>query len=835
MFTCTALGQTTRVGQTTPVQAGATAESNAMQSPLQRKTAIAAKSTRLDWWHKEVVQSVTESDKWVSFDLETVLLDTLENSPRIESVSKRTSIAFEQIVQQDAMFDPNVLFESQVGRNNEPIGNELTTGGPPRLIEGTTFARAGIEKTGRRGTQFDLSQEIGTFNSNSKFVSPVDQGNARLAVSLTQPLLGRGGRVYNERLVTQACIDSRISWQEMRSEVEVRVSEVITAYWHLYELRCHLLQQTELLQRGEHIQQVVLARRDFDTGRVELAKTRQRVARRIDRLLQIEAGIARQQTRLASLIGSELLQGESGGIEFVPKESPQFPRLNIDFADALLKGIENRPEVRAAVQDLEAAGLAVNVTRAELDPELSAIVAGFVGGLDGNYGVFDAWTNQFTRGGPGVSAGVKYEMPYGRRAARARYREAQLRYQQRNQQLREAMQLTTADIDTALINVNTALAQQSTKKQVLVTAIEEENILTRRWEMMGDEGGLLGVVLENLLDAQQRRTEAEREWSSAQVRYLTSIVALQKAMGTLLIAEGIHPVKDGRSGIHFVQDAMVADATGFLSPSDITPTVEAEVDAAIEADVKPQLERDLDNKREQVLPAVPGRLPAVPGRLPAVPGRLPAVPRRLPNEGIQTESNVRRLPAGNVVLRPQRLLDSRLRRLPGSLSETSVEASEAQNVALPDVMHSEVFQVPATQRLPLVVVTAPTRLPEIVDPPEMVDPPEIVGLRRARLLSPQLVMPHSQSRHLLPIRLPEAGSEPFSGIGHAAVTPKASLRLPTVNRDNVMRFRGTDRGPGDLPRQMVPASTRRLGTDTDPYRGSVQPKRLPRLHSEKKK
>ena len=805
MFTCTALGQTTRVGQTTPVQAGATAESNAMQSPLQRKTAIAAKSTRLDWWHKEVVQSVTESDKWVSFDLETVLLDTLENSPRIESVSKRTSIAFEQIVQQNAMFDPNVLFESQVGRNNEPIGNELTTGGPPRLIEGTTFARAGIEKTGRRGTQFDLSQEIGTFNSNSKFVSPVDQGNARLAVSLTQPLLGRGGRVYNERLVTQACIDSRISWQEMRSEVEVRVSEVITAYWRLYELRCHLLQQTELLQRGEHIQQVVLARRDFDTGRVELAKTRQRIARRIDRLLQIEAGIARQQTRLASLIGSELLQGESGGIEFVPKESPQFPRLNIDFADALLKGIENRPEVRAAVQDLESAGLAVNVTRAELDPELSAIVAGFVGGLDGNYGVFDAWTNQFTRGGPGVSAGVKYEMPYGRRAARARYREAQLRYQQRNQQLREAMQLTTADIDTALINVNTALAQQSTKKQVLVTAIEEENILTRRWEMMGDEGGLLGVVLENLLDAQQRRTEAEREWSSAQVRYLTSIVALQRAMGTLLITEGIRPVKDGRCGIHFVQDAIVPDANGLLSPSDITPAVEAEIDGAIEADVRPQLEPVPDNMREQ---------------------GSSAVPRRLPREGNDTRGDVRRLPSGHVVLRPQRLSDPRSRRLPGVSNERNAPLKNGPNAALPDVRLPAFSRLPSTQRLPAVAGTTNAGLPAVGQRSEVLE------LHPVRLPSPPVAMERTTNGHLSPVRLPQVGSNPSSLNRHAVSAPRVSLRLPIVTRDKIIRLGGPDRGPRNPSAQMVPASTGRSETDTAPRGRTVQPKRLPKLHSE---
>lgn len=810
LFARTAMSQTTGV----PVEMSADYES--ARSPLQRKTAAAAKSTRLDWWHNEVVQSLTGSDKWVSFDLETVLLDTLENSPRIESVSKRTSIAFEQIVQQDAMFDPSVLFESQVGRNNEPIGNELTTGGPPRLIEGTTFAKLGVEKTGRRGTLLDLSQEIGTFNSNSRFVSPVDQGNARLAVSLTQPLLGRGGRVYNERFVTQACIDSRISWQEMRSEVEVRVSEVINAYWRLYELRCHLLQQTELLQRGEHIQEVVLARRDFDTGRVELAKTRQRVARRIDRLLQIEAGIARQQARLASLIGSELLQGESGGLEFVPKESPRFPRLDIELSDALLKGIENRPEVRAAVQDLEAAGLAVNVTRAELDPQLSAIVAGFVGGLDGNYGVFDAWTNQFTRGGPGVSAGVQYEVPYGRRAARARYREAQLRYQQRNQQLREAMQLTTADIETALINVNTALAQQSTKKQVLVTAIEEESILTRRWEMMGDEGGLLGVVLENLLDAQQRRTEAEREWSSAQVRYLTSIVTLQKAMGTLLITEGIRPVKDGRCGIHFVQDAIVSDAMGFVAPSDITPAVESEVDAAIEADVKPQLERDSQSQPEQ---------------------GTSVVPRRLPVDGMHRGRDVQRLPAiaGNPVVRPQRLAGPRIRRLPGLVGEPNVQTRSGDGMLIPDAMTHEVAQVPVTQQLPgiqnmpTVAGSGPLRFPVPSETHER------AILQPSREILPPAMKRHGQPLRLAPVRSTKSGSMQDMARDHLSGAPKTVLRLPIVDQSKPVRLRGNDSRSRDLQRQLTPVSERRSGNDTYHRGNATQPRRLPKLNSEKQR
>ncbi len=59
-------------------------------------------------------------------------------------------------------------------------------------------------------------------------------------------------------------------------------------------------------------------------------------------------------------------------------------------------------------------------------------------------------------------------------------------------------------------------AQKLSKQKLLVTAVEEETVLTRRWEMMAGDGGTVGVVLENLLDAQQRRTDAEREWVTAQ-------------------------------------------------------------------------------------------------------------------------------------------------------------------------------------------------------------------------------------------------------------------------------------------------------------------------------
>ena len=506
----------------------------------------------IDWWHAAVTQSVLDTPRWVTFDLETILLDTLGNSPRIQSVSRRTSVALEKIVQQDAAFDSTLLFESRYGRTNDPVGNTLTTGGPPRLIQDSVTTRAGVQRTSRRGTVIDLSQELGTLNSNSNFFDPAEQGNARLGLSLTQPLLSRGGQVYNERLLTQARIEGNVSWQMMRGDVETRIADVIAAYWKLYESRCHLLQQTELLKRAQRIQAIIEARRDFDSGQIDLAKARQRVARRIDRQLQIKAEVEKQQARLASLIGSDQLASADTALEMIPLESPVFPDIQFNLRDAVLQGIENRPEVRAATAELESAALSIRVTRAELVPQLTAVIDTYLSGLNGNYRVFESFSNQFTQGGPGISAGLRYDMPHGRRAAKSRVREAHHLYQQRSEQLRETIQLTRAEIETALISVNTAMARQGTTRRLLITAIDEENILTRRWEMMAGDGGTVGTVLENLLDAQQRRTDAEREWITAQSQYLASLVDLQRAMGTLLVRTGIEPIQHHTS-IEFIQ------------------------------------------------------------------------------------------------------------------------------------------------------------------------------------------------------------------------------------------------------------------------------------------
>lgn len=585
----------------------------------------------MKWWTDRVTQQVLDRERWVTFDLETVLLDTLAHSPRVQSVSYRTSSTFQRIVQQDAAFDSTILLGGDLGATNDPVGNTLTTGGADRLREKSLNVRGGARKTTRQGTELEWSQELGFLDSNSSFFLPRDQGNARLSLSLTKPLLSRGGRYYNERLVTQARIESRVAWQDMRGEVEQRIADVIIAYWKLYEARAQLTQQRELLARSQYLERVLVSRQDFDAALIEITKAKQRVARRADQLIDLEAELKKQQSRLAALIGSEAMLGVESDLELIPIAVPEIPESQWSLRDAVAQALENRPEVRAATHDVELSALELRVTRVELEPQLNWVFNGYLSQLNGASKVTRSFGEQFANA-PGISTGLEFELPRGRRAVRAQQREAMLRARQRNERLREVIQQTQFEVETALIDLQRFEKQLISKRNVLASAITEENILSVQWRIIGGDESRVGIKLENLLDAQQRRTDAEKDMVAVEVAYMIALVQLQRAMGTLLINEGIRPYQSPCSGeIDFLRDEFTANA---ISTEDAVANPDPIHDEPAAQTPVPIVIGDDDNevfrqRAKQMMPQSPVIPPRQPERKPL---ELPAPTNAIPDQ-----------------------------------------------------------------------------------------------------------------------------------------------------------------------------------------------------------
>lgn len=495
------------------------------------------------WWQSHVNEYLLDVPNMLQVDIATLLTNTLQSSPRISAISRRTSIAYEQIIQQQAAFDPAVLLDAGYGRVNDPVGSTLATGGPPRLIQDSFTANAGIQKLTQLGTQIDLSQEIGTLQSNSLFFDPARQGNSRLSLSITQPLMATSGRVYNTRLVTQASIDSRVAWQQLRVDLESHLLETLNAFWRLYERRAQLVQQRALIERGQVLGQMVSARADFDSGPLQQVKVTRRLASDRDRLLELEAEVNRLQVRLKTLVGDPALTVTHGALELIPLADPRLPHESFNVRDCVVRGLEHRADILAATQQLSAAGLEVSITRNELMPRLNAVIDAYLAGLNGGNNIGQSLINQYADGGPGVTAALTYNLPWGRRAAKSRHREARYRYQQRSEELRETLLVAQREIESALIKLKASEALRESRAATLSASAREEAIATRRWEVLAGEGGPMALVLEDLLETQERRTTSEQGYVTAQVNYVLDLIALQQSMGTFLIREGIEPVR----------------------------------------------------------------------------------------------------------------------------------------------------------------------------------------------------------------------------------------------------------------------------------------------------
>ncbi len=493
------------------------------------------------WWETQVSGPLLDSPQWVSFDLHTIMMDSLAHNPRIAAVTYQAGVAMEQIVRQDAVFDPTMLLSSKLGSTNDPVGNTLTTGGPKRLSEDSWNHRAGMVKTNRDGTQVDLSQQLGYLNSNSVFFKPNDQGNARLSLSVTKPLRNGAGQVYNERLVVQARIDANLTNQQMREEVQDRIAQTMTTYWQLYQTRCQLLQIRSLLERGHELQNIVVARREFDVGDLELSKVNARMVRRRDQLIKKELELRNLQTQLVALVASESLRSESIPLEMIPVGAPMIVDMNFDLKDAVVEALNHRMDVRSAALDMESASLELAISRNELLPQLNAIAGGYLAGLNGQSDMIRSFGDQFSLARPGVNAGLEYQMPYGRRAARARNRAAHQQFMEKTERYRETVVQTRAEVEIASRNLQTALAALKIKSQVYTEAVRQESLVRQRWEMLGPDGRNGALVLEDLLDQQDNRANAEQDLVAGEVAYLIAMVNLQQAMGTLLISEGISP------------------------------------------------------------------------------------------------------------------------------------------------------------------------------------------------------------------------------------------------------------------------------------------------------
>ncbi|WP_235033115.1 TolC family protein [Rubripirellula obstinata] len=492
------------------------------------------------WWETGVSAPLGFASATNSVDVAGLTQSALSMSPLVKGVLTEPKIRQNDLVIENAAFDSTAFVEGKFADTNEPVGSALTTGDNSERFRDETFSSAaGVRRSARSGGTFELAQRGGFQENNSTFLIPNPQGTTRLEINFTQPLMRNRGRAVNETRIVLAQIDLKLAEAEVRSELEDHLIDVTRAYWSLYQARTQWLQQDRLYENATKLLEVLKARNGVDSHTRQVLRAQAAVASRQSDLVRTETRIRNSQARLRLLTGDPSLTGNMGlgrsnHMELIPQDMPLAMPVTISPRDATITALDNRPDITDSIRKIQAVSARVGAAKNQVLPRLDLILHTHVAGLDAQRDTFGAFTNQFSEGRPSYAAGLLYEVPIGNRAAQARLARNRWEMVRAMHEFQQTTEEAFTEVELAVRETQTTYCEMVAKKQSIDAANREVDYLEQRWELLPDPNESAVLLIENLLDAQERLADEERSFVAAQVGYAMSWVQLRKTMGVLL-------------------------------------------------------------------------------------------------------------------------------------------------------------------------------------------------------------------------------------------------------------------------------------------------------------
>ena len=485
------------------------------------------------WWAPRVGEQTRPGSCLLSVDQENLLLAALVHSPDVQAVRADVDSRQALVGKEYGRFDWRAFADVNYDFTSDPVGNELTTGGPPRYRDRLWDASAGVRKENGWGGEVEIAQKIGRQYNNSTFFTPIDQGQTRLEISYIHPLLGKAGKAYTESRVVLAQIDADVARCKLCRDLQDHLFRVSQAYWDLYRARVIRLQRQDLRDRAQSILDMLQARAEVDAVQQQVLRAQAAVTSRRSEILRTQAEVRNAESRLRLLVNDPRLI-DGGRIEMVPAEWPLPCYVPVSMRESLQTAVRSRPDVAEAMREIRAAGVRLGIAKNELLPKLDLILSTYVAGLEGDAEIGTAVGNQFTVGEPGYSAGLLFEIPLGNHTARAECDRRQSELQRAMLIFRSTVETGLTEVELAVREVDTAYQEMVSKFQAMVAADAEEKYLNERWRLIPGDDGKTPNLLEDLLDAQDRLAEEEAAFVTAQVNHTLALTALKRATGTLM-------------------------------------------------------------------------------------------------------------------------------------------------------------------------------------------------------------------------------------------------------------------------------------------------------------
>jgi outer membrane protein TolC len=395
--------------------------------------------------------------------------------------------------------------------------------------ETNTEWNARLGKRLTTGTELDLSWQNRRLETDSLFypISPIY--NSGLNFGVRQPLLQGLGTEVQTAGLEAARRQAEAAAFQVDSQAADLAAEVKNAYWELVfawqdiEVRKLALTLAEKL-RDETKEMIEVGR----LAAVEIYEPESEVALRERQLIGGKWAIGAAEDELKLLLNSE-----DWRIGLDPKDRPQMVIAEPDFDRVLANAMANRPDIKAADLQIEAARLRAAAAKNRTLPSLDLEGGVCLGGTSDSYQ--NSLDNISSDPDTIWQVGIVFSTPLGNNTAKGEYQQAKAglaKARTKSEFLRQQVRRSTREVvrDVALAVKGVEAAEKTSLATLKRLEAEQEKFEVGR------------STANDVLEAQEAYAEAVSSENRVRVEYAKTLAELDRIQGIIrFAANGTNP------------------------------------------------------------------------------------------------------------------------------------------------------------------------------------------------------------------------------------------------------------------------------------------------------
>ncbi len=466
----------------------------------------------------------------VSVNLESAVATAVRNNLGIQASRLQPAINESDVVAAEAAFDAVFVNNVDITKTDQPstvpvlFGRELGT--PFNASERYRF-ETGLRKPLTTGGQVTLTTDLTRFRNNDDSITftPNPAYTSAIRLGVEQPLLRGFGTAVNTATIRLSRNAQRRSIQDLRSDLLIVVDEVDAAYWDLVFAWDDLANFQWLLDVGIEIRDVLAARREFDVKRAEYSDAVARVEQRKRDIISARRAIRRASDRLKALLHDPQLSVGSEAL-LVPVDKLIEAPVKYSLREAIMVAVRDRPEVQAAILDIDDASIRQILADNGRLPLLNLAAEMAYFGMDDDPA--DSYDDLLDGDFIEYIVGAKFEYPIGNRAAEAEFRKSRLQRSTATIAYQQTIETVVLDVKAALRDVVTNYELIQANRSFRIA--QAENLRTIR-VLRETTAELTPTFLDLMFTRQERLADAERQEMRSLVNYNQAVSSLYRAMG----------------------------------------------------------------------------------------------------------------------------------------------------------------------------------------------------------------------------------------------------------------------------------------------------------------